>query len=379
MSNYFNAEINFFAILILLFLFRNIRHQNVDFLPDQKMFLYLVGSIAAVLFFDSIQWIVSGMPGNVFRWINILSGILYYTLQGIPCMVWCLYVRFKYTLNMDETMKIGVILLIIGVVNTVLSFVSGLHNAYFYIDGDNIYHRGQLYWLFILIQFSAFFYALLYVFLRRKEAEREIYVSLLEFAFPPLLGGGIQAFCFGASLVWPCATFAILITYINIQNGQLYTDHLTGLRNRRLLDTYLDKYLRKTGQVSSIGAIMMDINGFKSINDKFGHTVGDEALVRTADIIRKSVSKDCFIARYGGDEFVLISNSENLSVIAGIAKAIENAIEEFNRQNIAQYTIKLSFGFDIFECGVGLSRDDVLNSIDRMMYAQKKAESKKIQ
>lgn len=83
------------------------------------------------------------------------------------------------------------------------------------------------------------------------------------------------------------------------------TDFLTGLSNRMRLFEYFDsiKY------TPNIATIMVDLDNFKSVNDTYGHKTGDEALILTADILRKSFPID-FIARLGGDEFIILINGE---------------------------------------------------------------------
>ena len=371
MKYYSNAGINIFSILILFILFINLFRPKRDFRPDQKLFFYLIISVAAILVLDSAQWISEGKNFAAFREINIIAGMLYYMLQPVPCICWCLYVRYKYTMNINETMRAKKYLLIPALANAFLAVMSCFYNVLFYVDKSNVYHRGEFFWICAVLISFYFIYALVYIFANKRKVKKEIYYSLLIFAFPPLLGGTVQTFYYGASLVWPCVTLSLLIIYISIQNGQLYTDHLTGLNNRRLLDLYLDRYMRKTGQVSSIGAIMLDINSFKAINDKFGHTTGDQALITVANIMKNSMGKESFLARYGGDEFVVVSDTNDMEDIERIAKAIENNIEIYNSQSKAQYSIKLSMGYSIFQCGIGLSKDDVLNEIDRKMYKKK--------
>lgn len=88
--------------------------------------------------------------------------------------------------------------------------------------------------------------------------------------------------------------------YINIQNGEISTDYLTGLYNRRRLDEHLQRRLRMRRKEQKLFVIMMDMDKFKDINDKYGHAVGDEALVKTAELLREICKEsDDFIARMG--------------------------------------------------------------------------------
>ena len=83
------------------------------------------------------------------------------------------------------------------------------------------------------------------------------------------------------------------------------TDFLTGLSNRKRLFEYFDS-IKYTPNITTI---MIDLDNFKSVNDTYGYKAGDEALILTADILRKSFPID-FIARLGGDEFIILINGE---------------------------------------------------------------------
>jgi diguanylate cyclase (GGDEF)-like protein len=85
------------------------------------------------------------------------------------------------------------------------------------------------------------------------------------------------------------------------------TDFLTKLHNRRFMDSYLHhEILKMKRDATSRILIMVDVNGFKEINDVFGHQVGDEVLVECADIIKTATREYELLSRYGGDEFVIL-------------------------------------------------------------------------
>jgi len=100
-------------------------------------------------------------------------------------------------------------------------------------------------------------------------------------------------------------------------------DPLTGLANRRLLDELLGSALdRGQRSGSEIAVIFIDLDDFKSVNDTFGHDVGDRVLQLTADRLRASVRPSDAVARVGGDEFVVVHESSNAS-IGGLAQRLE--------------------------------------------------------
>jgi diguanylate cyclase (GGDEF)-like protein len=89
--------------------------------------------------------------------------------------------------------------------------------------------------------------------------------------------------------------------------GQALSDMLTGLPNRRALDERLDSEIKRANRTDhSFSVVMMDLDGFKLINDTFGHDVGDDVLRQVAQCLRSGLRSTDFIARYGGDELTLI-------------------------------------------------------------------------
>jgi diguanylate cyclase (GGDEF)-like protein len=105
------------------------------------------------------------------------------------------------------------------------------------------------------------------------------------------------------------------------------TDPLTDLANRRGLSNYLSRKVnRQTSPLGPLCAFVIDLDGFKNINDEYGHKIGDAVITRTAERIRLAVSTSAFVARTGGEEFVVVDLLE-LSAAAAIGEAIRAAIE----------------------------------------------------
>ena len=87
-----------------------------------------------------------------------------------------------------------------------------------------------------------------------------------------------------------------------------YTDPLTGLANRRSLTTSISSVLESVAPNNILAVYMMDLDGFKQVNDKFGHDVGDELLVAVAARLKSNLRDSDVVARLGGDEFLVMSN-----------------------------------------------------------------------
>lgn len=108
---------------------------------------------------------------------------------------------------------------------------------------------------------------------------------------------------------------------------QARSDMLTKLPNRRALDERLDKAIvHSIYSGNPFCAVMMDLDGFKIINDNFGHEIGDEILKKIAKIMEKSLRSTDFLARYGGDEWTLILTETNLTQAQIVIQKIQNGL-----------------------------------------------------
>jgi diguanylate cyclase (GGDEF)-like protein/PAS domain S-box-containing protein len=155
------------------------------------------------------------------------------------------------------------------------------------------------------------------------------------------------------------------------------TDPLTGLYNRRgysvLSQHYLDLARRRR---KKIFVIFADLDGLKQINDQGGHPSGDRALVRTAEILRKTFRKSDIIARIGGDEFA-IATMENGhdSVASQIARLRKNLKYHAIQHNYGQ-PLSLSVGVAVSTIRGTTSIEELTSQADAVMYVEKRTKRK---
>lgn len=144
-------------------------------------------------------------------------------------------------------------------------------------------------------------YALLYLCTRVARMDRKERFPLFFFPVPAILGSLLQLFVPGMNLVWPGACLSILILNIHMQVRELNEDYLTSAYNRRYLDFYLNARIRSWTPSRIFAGLMIDMDDFKGINDRFGHETGDRALVCAVDIMRRALRHVDMVARYAGD------------------------------------------------------------------------------
>jgi diguanylate cyclase (GGDEF)-like protein len=153
-----------------------------------------------------------------------------------------------------------------------------------------------------------------------------------------------------------------------------YTDTITGLANRRALDEHLESEIINARRTKSpFAVIMLDLDGFKSVNDTYGHEVGDLVLRAVFNVISFGIRSSDFIARYGGDELTLLLAKSDVQA----AKLVTDKISE----NLAKFAYKAPDGKSI-KMGIsggiaiypdhGRSGSDLLRAADAALYRAKK-------
>ena len=152
-----------------------------------------------------------------------------------------------------------------------------------------------------------------------------------------------------------------------------FHDSLTNLPNRRLLlDRLNQAVLRAQREKCMMSVFFIDIDYFKSINDNFGHDIGDMVLSQTAEKIASCIRKTDTLGRHGGDEFVLILNDVNqTSDVISVAHNITDSFKKPLPINGQQKMITLSIGISIYEKGSLHTLDDLMKKADMALYEVK--------
>jgi diguanylate cyclase (GGDEF)-like protein len=150
------------------------------------------------------------------------------------------------------------------------------------------------------------------------------------------------------------------------------TDALTGLYNRGFFDESLEEEVKDSIRNNkSLSLIMMDIDGFKSVNDTLGHTIGDSVLAEISTVIMRNARGSDFPARYGGEEFAVILPNTNIQEAYEVGERIRRMIEEINfvvegKRNTA---VTISVGITTLK-GTDLAID-FLGRVDKALLAAK--------
>ena len=158
------------------------------------------------------------------------------------------------------------------------------------------------------------------------------------------------------------------------------TDGLTGLYNhKKLSDILADQFARFRRNHRPFVTLMLDLDNFKSINDNYGHVVGDGVLAGVAAILKRSVRNVDYVARYGGEEFVIVLVETALWAALDIAERIRSEVETC-RFGAADTLISVTVSIGVAHSGDGDDGPDkVLARADRALYEAKHAGRNQVQ
>ena len=153
------------------------------------------------------------------------------------------------------------------------------------------------------------------------------------------------------------------------------TDALTGLFNFRHFKTVLQAEMdrsKRSGIPTSL--IMVDADHFKSVNDTYGHEIGNQALRHLADILRDEVRTTDIVCRFGGEEFAMVFPETHLNLAVKVADRIRQEVESRPlRTEDGEIRLTVSMGASVYMKTSVLDIDDFIDSVDKYLYEAKQS------
>jgi diguanylate cyclase (GGDEF)-like protein len=151
------------------------------------------------------------------------------------------------------------------------------------------------------------------------------------------------------------------------------TDELTGTLNRRGFFTLAEQQLKVAERDKKRTTIFYaDLDGFKDINDEYGHEEGDNALIEVSKLLKKIFRESDIIARIGGDEFVIMVGEAHEASIKILTSRIKEHINSYNVNSGKPYHLSLSIGISRYDPEHPCVLEKLLSNADKMMYLNKK-------
>lgn len=158
------------------------------------------------------------------------------------------------------------------------------------------------------------------------------------------------------------------------------TDALTKVYNRRYLSQRLNEEISKVKRYGyTVSCMMLDIDYFKKINDRYGHQEGDRALKGLASLLKKNIRNVDLISRYGGDEIIILFPHTDLKGASIVTERLRKKVEEYNFGNSkSPLRFTVSIGFVSFDKEDSLSEDSLMRAMDKQLYKAKQTGRNKV-
>jgi diguanylate cyclase (GGDEF)-like protein len=189
----------------------------------------------------------------------------------------------------------------------------------------------------------------------------------------------------GPFLAWfviinSCLQCGLMVSYVWMTAGlqredlelQASTDPLTGLLNRRAIELAAEQHILACKHSGThISAIVLDLDGFKQINDTYGHHCGDQTLITVANLLRTGLRQSDLVARVGGDEFAVLLPNTSVDQATRIAASLQTSIEN-TKIAYGQFDVPLAISFGLAQLHPhDSSWDELMICCDKVLYLAK--------
>lgn len=324
------------------------------------MLVILIGNIA-----DTLIFFMDGRPGAGSAALIYFSGSCLFL--GNVCVGYC-WVKFltdHLNIPFSKARKIIYCGLICA---ACLLLAANLFYPLVFTAPGNVYKRGSLYWVFLAI---AFFYIgdgmFLYIRSRSRNGVLKIF-PVQVFLFPVFTGVVVQALVYEMSITWTSIAVAAAGIITALKNESIFSDRLTGLNNRTFMEVLFQRISKQKDTI--VSGVMIDLNGFKKINDCYGHSSGDEALRISAGVLNGAFAECGVVVRYAGDEFVALLNTTDEALVQRLIDRAHRGFAEVSDSGKIPYRLSAAMGYAVMDFGK-LSMDEFIRRIDGEMYRKK--------
>lgn len=342
---------------------------------EVRYFRFLLIALLLYCIFESIWAIGNFGYSQAINRFNIPLSVINHIMVMAFCFFWFCYMESYLQsplLNKRNWALYAGIPFFLVVALTISTLLNG---QVFYISEDGTAARGPLYIITVVLSYVYAAIATIRAIIaaiqtsdRQRKAEL---VTMSLFVIPPAAVGVIDTLVPTMPIVAPAFFFSFLIVFTMLQESQISTDSLTRLNNRRRADRHFDEMRRLASEKDPYVLFIVDCNGFKRINDTYGHLEGDQALCIVANALRDACrNSTAFIGRWGGDEFVVMARENEITSPEAFIDLVDDCLLYESYQRELPYKLTVSIGWT-YCTGQKDSRRKLLEAADASLYSEK--------
>ncbi len=358
-------DINLFSIVLLLIFLISLYNRKELSSFTSRAFKIIIYVTLIVLSFESLSFYVDGKQGDFFYIMNYATNFIVFLMGPLITAFWVSYIDMKI-FGDYERLKNRFFYLHAFIIGVIILLVNLFTPIVFGIDKQNVYFRGDFIWINLLTTFLFLLYALYLSVYYRKQINKAILVSAVIFSFSPIVGAIIQLTRTGVVVLWASTTLAITFAYLLLETQSNSIDYLTGLFTRLKVDEYIRRLIRKDKEFA---VIMIDLDDYKEINDQYGHLIGDQVIIKFGNVLKDVFQNIGLVARYGGDEFIIVMTEKETPIIKAYIKQVKERIKRSKDNQLS--LVKFSSGISTRTLENNKSFKDLLIDSDNLMYKNK--------
>jgi len=358
--------VNIFVLIMLIVHYIIMRAKNRDSIDNysKKLLRLLITMNMFALIIEPLTWITDGL--NVwggFYW-SYLSNFFLVLLGTSMAGIWVSYVDYKIFEQKSRLRERfyymhGLILV------AVLLIINAFTPVFFEISKETFgYRSGPFKWVNHLTIYLVYSFSLVLIIRHRKRINSSLIVMVVLFLFIPLFGSIIHTIYSRLFFGWSTIAITITMAYFLLETTSSGRDYLTKLYNRQSFEEYTSQLVDREAKFS---VFMIDLDGFKEINDTYGHAIGDVVLIEFSNILMKVFGSFGIVARLGGDEFIIVHEDCNRQ---HVEKSLGELKSHLKESKIPQLnTLEFSHGYE--ESYPGMTFDGIYTLVDHKMYRNK--------
>ncbi len=358
------------AAVLLITLLLNYGRKHITKTKESRLFVIMIVSNLLQCIVETITIVIDGeyFPGAI-AVAKLLNSFLFANNIFFSYM-WSLYADEKISYNSKHKTAWDKIKPIPAMIIVICAVVNLFTPVFFEITEDNEYKRVGIYLVSYAVTYFYLLLGTINIYMHRKRTEKFTFLPVFTFLLPVCLASLIQYLVQGISLLWAGAAVGLASAYMALLEEGSLTDKLSGVFSRHYLNQYLSTLQSKARISKYLLGIMLDIDDFKSINDSFGHLVGDDAIASAGHVLRKALPENRTIFRYAGDEFVVILPIEELAEIKPLIDKIHYESERYIKKHGKAYRLRFSAGYTTYIQGENVAA--FIGRMDSEMYKNKK-------
>ena len=350
----YSIDIATLIFLCYLIYNNNLLNQN------RKVPFYFGSALTILIILAEAGTILVGNEDSGLRYINIICNVFGFALTPVLPIIFIAI----FDVNILRSRKL---IVLPSLFNLFITALSPWFGFVFYVDVNNHYQRGNLFFLFVAAYIVNMILLLRITLMTRKGSHDPIQAESIALSFFVVAGTSVQLFFPSVYSAWHSVSFTLLLYYLVLSEYDGSFDALTRLYNRAAFE----KAAKKLDSKRLYSVVVLDVDNFKEINDSYGHDYGDSVLKSIASVIRESFNESCRSFRVGGDEFYIISRSADPIKLDEQIKNMIYRLEKERETNKRLPTV--SYGYSIFKGEEKIGFQEVLKEADTQMYYFKEA------